>query len=99
MEAAGQRARERQNAPDRLAISKELDELHEQLQTALNVLKLSQQTMFVDRMDELRLREMELTFDLGLSQWRYTLTLRDARCVCVCVCARVWSDSIVLCVS
>ena len=86
MEAAGQRARERQNVPDRLNITKELNELHEQLQGALQLLRMSQKRMFVDHLDELRLREMELTYDLGLSQLRFQLDLRNARCVCVCVC-------------
>ena len=60
--------------------------LHEQLESALMLLRASQQRMFGNRLEELRLREMELTYDLGLSQLRFQLDLRNARCVCVCVC-------------
>ena len=31
------------------------------------------------RLDEIRIREMEVMYDLGMSQWRYQLTLKSAR--------------------
>ena len=79
LEAAGERARERQNAPERLAASQELLHLHELLHEQLKILEEIQHDKFVERLDQLRIREMELTYDLGMSQWRYQLLLKSAR--------------------
>lgn len=79
LEAAGERARERQNAPERLAASQELLHLHELLHEQLKILEVIQHDKFVERLDQLRIREMELTYNLGMSQWRYQLLLKSAR--------------------
>ena len=79
LEAAGERARERQNAPERLAASQVLLNLHEQLHEQLKILEILQHDKFVERLNQLRIREMEVTYDLGMSQWRYQMLLKGAR--------------------
>ena len=79
LEEAGERARERQNAPDRVAAAKELTNLYELLHGELRTLQLIQDSEFGERLDTMRRREMQLTYDLGMSQWQYQLTLKSAR--------------------
>ena len=79
LEEAGERARERQNAPERVAATRVLDRLHGLLHEQLKILEMVQRKNFVARLDEIRIREMDVMYDLGMSQWRYQFTLKSAR--------------------
>ena len=79
LEEAGERARERQTAPDRVAAAKEVADLYDLLHGELKAIQTVQDSEFGERFDAIRRREMQVTYDLGMSQWQYQVTLMSAR--------------------
>lgn len=79
LELEDQRAREREGAPERVAIAQELQSLHSELEGCLASLQSIQQEAFGREMDSLRIREMQLLYDLGEPHTKYRLLLNSAR--------------------
>ena len=79
LDEAGERARVRQQAPDRVAAAKEVSEFQDKIYKELKALKKLQRPQFTEELERLRLREMEITFELGMSHWRYQFLLKEAR--------------------
>ena len=79
LEQAGERSRVRQNAPDRVSAAKELSDFYDQLMADLKSMKGVQQNHFGERLDRMRQREMEIMYDLGMSQWKFQMIVKGAR--------------------
>ena len=79
LEQSSKRARERAKEPDRVAAAAELTELHDRLNDEVKKLQDIHFEMFGRRLEELRLREMELCYELNRESWQHTLLLKEAR--------------------
>ena len=79
LEQSSKRARERAKEPDRVAAAAELTELHDRLNDEVKKLQDIHFEMFGCRLEELRLREMELCYELNRESWQHTLLLKEAR--------------------
>lgn len=79
LDKVGERARERQQAPDRVAAAKEINDLQERLHKEVKVIGRLQRPRFTTELDRLRIREMEISHDLGMSQWKYQFALKTAQ--------------------
>ena len=73
------RSRIRQSAPERVTAAREVTQAQEQRSKYMKQLQEVQSLRFDRRLEELRLREMELSYDLGESRRRYMLLLGGAR--------------------
>ena len=79
LELEDQRARERERAPERVAVARELTSLQTELKECLAALQAIQQEAFGREMDSLRIREMRLLYDLGEPHTKYRPLLNSAR--------------------
>lgn len=73
------RARARQNAPERVEAAREVSLVQAERNEYMTKLQAIQARRFDNKLEELRLREMELSYDLGVGQRHYMLILRRAR--------------------
>lgn len=79
LEQSSKRARERAKEPDRVAAATELTELHDRLNDELKKLQEIHFEMFGRRLEELRLRETELCYELERESWQHIMLLKEAR--------------------
>lgn len=74
-----QRARARQRAPERVEAAREVSLLRAERDKYLKQLQVIQSQRFDHKLEELRLRAMELSYDLGMGQKHYMMILISAR--------------------
>lgn len=73
------RARARQRAPERVEAAREVSLVRAERDKYLKQLQVIQNQRFDRKLEELRLRAMELSYDLGMGQKHYMMLLRSAR--------------------
>lgn len=73
------RARARQRAPERVEAAREVSLLWAERDKYLEKLQVIQSQRFDRKLEELRLRAMELSYDLGVGQKHYMMLLGSAR--------------------
>ena len=76
---ASERARERQQVPERVAAAVELNALHKLVSEQMNKIHKLHRERFLSKVDALHCREMELTYDLDLPHTQYIFLLKRAR--------------------
>ena len=79
LEQSSKRARERAKEPDRVAAAAELTGLHDRLNIEVKLIQDIHFARFGARLEELRIREMELCYDLDQDSWKHILLLKEAR--------------------
>lgn len=73
------RARARQRAPERVEAAREVSLLWAERDKYLEKLQVIQRQRFDRKLEDLRLRAMELSYDLGVGQKHYMMLLGSAR--------------------
>ena len=75
LKQSSKRAQERAKEPDRVAPTAELTELHDRLNDEVKKLQDIHFKMFGRHLEELRLREMELCYELNRESWPVAIHL------------------------
>ena len=79
LDEVDRRSRIRRNAPERVSAAKEVAEAQDLQMRCIKRLQEIQSKRFDRKLEDLRLRQMELAYDLGVNQREYMILLRDAR--------------------
>lgn len=79
LDEVDRRSRIRRNAPERVSAAKEVAEAQDQRMNYIKRLQEIQSKRFDRKLEDLRLRQMELAYDLGVNQREYMILLRSAR--------------------
>ena len=79
LESAGKRSRQRQRDPKRVAASNQVNENHEILSEHMSRIELSERDHYHSMIEQFRVREMQLLYDLGEGHEKYHAILTEAR--------------------
>ena len=79
LDEAERRERARRSAPERVEAAREVTLLQTEREKCMKQLQVVQKLRFNRKLEDLRLREMELSYDLGVAQRHYMIMLRRTR--------------------
>ena len=79
LDEAEERARARERPPERVAAARQVSLLETKRAACMKQLQEVQKRRFDRKLEDLRLLEMELSYDLGIGRRHYMMVLRQAR--------------------
>ncbi len=94
LDKSGSRAREKAQAPERTAAAQDVTDLQDKLHHETKAIGHLQRPQFTDSIDIMWVREMELSHDLGMSQWKYQFLLAEARTKREQACQRWYTQTV-----